>query len=257
MPHQHNDLFERIANFQVLSEAATRAFLGKRRKPGAAAFVARLETELLRLERRLLDGSWQPGPFVTIELFEPKHRIVSAAPFRDRVVHHGLCAVIEPIFESGFIDDSYANGIVLADPVFQAIGKQRALPTIRSLNEALHPIPHQSCGNHIAGITSSGVFSNSQGHPRLFAGVSVAAAVSSTPDAPVRCRHRRKVPRTEVSRARPRAVDAASIHDGHLLVWLKPLCERFDQALNVTLELLSRKGEVIERRRDLIAGLLL
>ena len=40
---------------------------------------------------------------------DPKRRIVSAAPFRDRVVHHALCAVIEPLFERGFIDDSYAN----------------------------------------------------------------------------------------------------------------------------------------------------
>ena len=35
--------------------------------------------------------------------------MVSAAPFRDRVVHHALMAVIEPIFEAGFIFDSYAN----------------------------------------------------------------------------------------------------------------------------------------------------
>jgi RNA-directed DNA polymerase len=42
-------------------------------------------------------------------VFDPKHRIVSAAPFRDRVVHHALCATIEPIFERGFIFDSYAN----------------------------------------------------------------------------------------------------------------------------------------------------
>lgn len=43
------------------------------------------------------------------DLLEPKHRIVSAAPFRDRVIHHAFCAVCEPIFERGFIFDSYAN----------------------------------------------------------------------------------------------------------------------------------------------------
>ena len=37
----------------------------------------------------------------------------------------------------------HANGIVLIDPVFQAFRKQRALPTIRALNEAPHPIPPQ------------------------------------------------------------------------------------------------------------------
>jgi RNA-directed DNA polymerase len=35
--------------------------------------------------------------------------MVSAAPFRDRVVHHALCAVIEPLFEAGFVHDSFAN----------------------------------------------------------------------------------------------------------------------------------------------------
>ena len=64
---------------------------------------------MLRLERALLTGRYRPGRYQTLEVFDPKHRIVSAAPFRDRVVHHALCAVIEPVFERGFIHDSYAN----------------------------------------------------------------------------------------------------------------------------------------------------
>jgi retron-type reverse transcriptase len=35
--------------------------------------------------------------------------LISAAPYRDRVVHHALCNVIQPLFERSFIDDSYAN----------------------------------------------------------------------------------------------------------------------------------------------------
>lgn len=90
-------------------KAARRAVCGKRGKPGPASFMANLETEVLRLERQLTRQTWRPGGYVTMELFEPKHRVISAAPFRDRVVHHALCAVIDPIFERGFIDDSYAN----------------------------------------------------------------------------------------------------------------------------------------------------
>jgi hypothetical protein len=104
MAKRHDHLFTRIAAFGALHRAARRAILGKRRKPGAAAFFANLEGELLRLERQLLAGS-----YVTIEVHDPKRRLVSAAPFRDRVVHHALCAVIEPIFEAGFIDHSFAN----------------------------------------------------------------------------------------------------------------------------------------------------
>jgi len=109
VPRKHDGLFAGIADFQALRAAAMRAVRGKRKKPGAAAFMASLETALLRMERELKSGAWRPGRYVKIELFDPKHRIVSAAPFRDRVMHHAVCAVVEPIFERGFIHHSYAN----------------------------------------------------------------------------------------------------------------------------------------------------
>ena len=46
---------------------------------------------------------------VSFEVRDPKHRLISAAPFRDRVVHHAVHAVIAPLFERGFIDHTYAN----------------------------------------------------------------------------------------------------------------------------------------------------
>ena len=109
MPAKARDLFDGIASFPALLEAARKAARGKRAKPGAAAFLANLEPEVLRLERELSSGSYRPGRYTVIEIRDPKHRIVSAAPFRDRVVHHAFCAVVEPVFERGFIHDSYAN----------------------------------------------------------------------------------------------------------------------------------------------------
>ena len=109
MPKPERDLFGGIASFPALIAAATKAAKGKRAKPGVAAFLANLETEALRLERQLLSGAYRPGRYKRIEMFDPKHRTVSAAPFRDRVVHHAFCAVCEPLFERGFIHDSYAN----------------------------------------------------------------------------------------------------------------------------------------------------
>ena len=109
MPVKHRNLYDSIASFPALLEAARRAARGKRGKPGVAAFLANLEKEILRLERELRGGRYRPGRYRTIEIFDPKHRVVSAAPFRDRVVHHAFCAVCEPIFERGFIHDSYAN----------------------------------------------------------------------------------------------------------------------------------------------------
>ena len=109
MPAKARNLFDGIASFRALHAAAMRVARGKRGKPGAAAFLANLEKEVLRLERELQDGSYRPGRYKEIQVFDPKHRVVSAAPFRDRVVHHAFCAVCEPVFERGFIFDSYAN----------------------------------------------------------------------------------------------------------------------------------------------------
>ncbi len=105
------DLFDRIATFDALCAAALRAAAGKRRVAGPAAFLAGLETEVLGLERELRAGTWRPGGYVAFEVTDPKRRLVSAAPFRDRVVHHAVHAVIAPLFERGFIHHSYANRV--------------------------------------------------------------------------------------------------------------------------------------------------
>ena len=94
-----DDLFDRIATFGALW----------RRGPGPAAFLANLETEVLALERELRAGTWRPGGYVSFEVRDPKRRMISAAPFRDRVVHHAVHAVIAPLFERRFIGHTYAN----------------------------------------------------------------------------------------------------------------------------------------------------
>ena len=99
MPRRHDNLFSRIANFQALHIAARRAVKGKRKKSSAASFFANLEGELLALESQLRAGEYRPGRYVAFEVSDPKKRIVSAAPFRDRVCgclsEHAVCCVRE------------------------------------------------------------------------------------------------------------------------------------------------------------------
>jgi retron-type reverse transcriptase len=73
-----------------------------------ARFEFHLEPELLDLQDALLNGKYQPGEFFTFEVHDPKRRKICAAPFRDRVVHHAVCGVLEPWFERRAIVDSYA-----------------------------------------------------------------------------------------------------------------------------------------------------
>lgn len=102
-------LFDEFANFKALLAATDRAAQCKRGKPGAAAFLANREPELFKMLDDLREGTWRPGPYKVMNITEPKPRCVSAAPFGDRVLYQALCHVIGPVFEHGFIDDSFAN----------------------------------------------------------------------------------------------------------------------------------------------------
>lgn len=77
----------------------------------AARFEHRLEDHLIALQEALRERSYRPGAYHSFYIHEPKRRLISAAPFRDRVVHHALCNVIELRFERSFIRDSYANRV--------------------------------------------------------------------------------------------------------------------------------------------------
>jgi len=101
----------RLHSWDNLLLAYRRASKGKRGHPSVAAFEFRLEDNILQLQRELQDKTYCPGPYTSFYIHDPKRRLISAAPFRDRVVHHALCNVIEPIFERSFITDSYANRV--------------------------------------------------------------------------------------------------------------------------------------------------
>jgi retron-type reverse transcriptase len=101
-------LWEKLVSFENLHEAARRAALGKKKRPDVAAFLLNLEPELVSLERGLRSGEYRPGPYRQFLVTEAKPRLISAAPFRDRVVHHALTQVLEPVFERRFSRDSFA-----------------------------------------------------------------------------------------------------------------------------------------------------
>ena len=105
----YNHLFDKISHFDNLLLAAKKAQKGKRFHNSTTAFHFHQEENLLKLQRELLSKTFQPGPYRTFIINDPKERLISAAPYRDRVVHHALCNIIEPLFEQTFIYDSYAN----------------------------------------------------------------------------------------------------------------------------------------------------
>lgn len=103
--------FTEIVQWENLLQAWQQAAQGKRSTQAAATFEHQVADKLLALKADLLSGTYQPGAYTHFYIHEPKRRKISAAPFRDRVVHHALCNVIEPFFEQRFIPDSYANRV--------------------------------------------------------------------------------------------------------------------------------------------------
>jgi RNA-directed DNA polymerase len=104
----YKNLYPQICTFENLFLAFRGAAKGKRGRPEVAAFEQNLEPNLFRLQEELAAQTYRPAPYYHFAIRDPKPRIISAAPFRDRVVHHALVRIIEPIFESRFIHDSYA-----------------------------------------------------------------------------------------------------------------------------------------------------
>lgn len=101
-------LWPALVSSENLYLAYLKARRGKQHRVSVAQFSLNLEGELLTLQRELVNGCYQPGPFREFHIRERKPRLIAAAPFRDRVVHHGLMNVLEPVFERRFYHHSYA-----------------------------------------------------------------------------------------------------------------------------------------------------
>jgi len=104
----YKHLFEQLTSFENLYQAWRGAARGKRAKAEVADFEFNLEENLFTLQNELSEQTYRPGAYRNFHIQDPKPRLISAAPFRDRVVHHALCQVIEPIYEARFCFDSYA-----------------------------------------------------------------------------------------------------------------------------------------------------
>jgi retron-type reverse transcriptase len=109
MVKTYKNLYPKIYDFENLYQAHRQARRGgKRKRPEVADFEHNLAENLLQLQTELREHTYQPGPYRHFIVIERKERKISAAPYRDRVVHHALMNIIQPIFEARFIHDSYA-----------------------------------------------------------------------------------------------------------------------------------------------------
>jgi hypothetical protein len=97
-----------VALPENLTLAARKARRRKSRRGDVEDFFLQQESHLLRLHEKLLSGTWSPSGYRLFEIREPKRRMIAAASFEDRVVHHALCNLMQPVLERRFIARSYS-----------------------------------------------------------------------------------------------------------------------------------------------------
>lgn len=107
----YKNLYSELCSYDNLFLAYRKARKRKTLKPYVIEFEKNLKDNLLQLRTGLLLHSYKPEPLKTFILRDPKTRKISKSEFKDGVVHHALCNIIQPILEKRFIHDSYANQI--------------------------------------------------------------------------------------------------------------------------------------------------
>jgi RNA-directed DNA polymerase len=105
----YGNLYEKIYSKKNLVLAWKKARKGKTQKNYVKNFEKELPQNLRLLHEELKTKTYKPKQLEIFVLRDPKTRVISKADFRDRIVHHALCNVIEPILDKTFINDSCAN----------------------------------------------------------------------------------------------------------------------------------------------------
>lgn len=120
----HDNMFERIISLENLFAAWREFRTGKRSKPDVAAFGDQVEKHLVALAFDLKGGTYRHRQYARFVVYDPKRREIAKASVRDRILHAAICRVVVPVFDRGFIFDSYASrvgkGVLAANDRFDA-----------------------------------------------------------------------------------------------------------------------------------------
>jgi len=105
----YKNLYQKLCSIENLSLAHKKAKKRKTRKKSVIEFEKNIDRELNILKEELLNMTYEPRPLRKFTIRDPKTRVIHAAAYRDRLVHHAIINIIGPIFEKIFICDSYAS----------------------------------------------------------------------------------------------------------------------------------------------------
>lgn len=108
MTRRYRNLIGRITDPRNMERALRLTSAGKRLTPGYLEFKEFSALNLSELARGMATGSYQQGAPHEFYVYDPKRRLISALPFRDRIAQQALCLIIAPIFDRALLPRTFA-----------------------------------------------------------------------------------------------------------------------------------------------------
>lgn len=105
----YKNLYKKLYSMQNLQNAYEKAKKHKTNTPAVKRFEKHHQLYLIKINKELKNKKYKPQPLKKFILRDPKTRTICVSEFRDRIVHHALINILQPIFEPRFIHDSYAS----------------------------------------------------------------------------------------------------------------------------------------------------
>lgn len=130
----HRNIFKEIISIEQLFTAWSEFKKGKGKKKDVMLFEVELEHNLFQLQKELASKKYKHGDYSSFYITDPKQRHIHKAAVKDRVVHHSVFSILNPIFEPTFISTSYSCRIGKGS--HKAVNKLRSILRKKSGNNS-------------------------------------------------------------------------------------------------------------------------
>jgi retron-type reverse transcriptase len=128
---RHGNLYEKICSVENLNLADSIARKGKTKQPGIIEHDRNQKQNIQLLHQALMNKTYVTSEYTTFHIYEPKERLIFRLPYYpDRIVHHAVMNVLEPVFVASFTANTYS-----------CIKKRGIHAAARDLRKALEDIP--------------------------------------------------------------------------------------------------------------------
>ena len=132
----YKNLFNKIIDPENLFLAWDEFKRGKRHKLDVMNFEKNLEQNIFELHRDLKNKTYAHRGYTDFYIHDPKRRHIHKATVRDRVLHHAVFQIVNPIFEPTFIIDSFScrvgkgthRGVLAAESMLRKVSRNYTRP---------------------------------------------------------------------------------------------------------------------------------